>query len=147
MKYRDEAGVAVKFFRVSRWCFDHHLEVVSKIVFRFMQIVLGCTIPYTVKMGKNCAIAHFHGIVIHHTCVIGDNTLIYQNVTLGGRNGESGPVIGKNVVIGAGACVLGSITIGDNVKIGANAVVLESVPSDCTVVGVPAKIVKKKKKI
>ena len=70
--------------------------------------------------------------------------LLYQNVTLGGRNGKGGPIIGKNCIIGAGACVLGEITIGDNVNIGANAVVLEDVPENCTVVGVPAKIVKRK---
>lgn len=87
-------------------------------------------------------IGHFYGIVIHQKSRIGENTLIYQNVTLGGRKGSSGPIVGKNCVIGSGACILGDIKIGDNVKIGANAVVLKDIPDNCTVVGVPARIVK-----
>ena len=91
-------------------------------------------------------IAHFHGIVIHHKSTIGDNTVIYQNVTLGGRNGKPGPRVGKNCVIGAGACILGDIEIGNNVNIGANAVVLENIPDNCTAVGVPARIIKHNEK-
>lgn len=88
-------------------------------------------------------IAHFHGIVIHHLSEIGENTLIYQNVCLGGRKGQKGPVIGKNCLIGPGACILGDIRIGDGVNIGANAVVLEDVPDHCTVVAAPVKVIKK----
>lgn len=108
-----------------------------------MQIFLGCTIPYSVIMGDNVKIAHFHGIVIHHKSLIGDETIIYQNVTLGGRNGKGGPKVGKNCIIGAGACILGEINIGNNVKIGANSVVLKDIPDNCTVVGVPGKIIKR----
>ena len=141
---KNNYGIAIKWYRRERWLQKHHLGFLAKIVFRMMQIFLGCTIPPTAEIGPMCTIAHFHGIVIHHEAVIGEGTCIYQNVTLGGRNGKPGPTIGRNCVIGAGACVLGDIRIGDNVKIGANAVVLNDVPDNCTVVGVPAKIVKGK---
>lgn len=144
MEYKDGVGIAMKIYRIQRWCYLHNLKILAKIIYRFMQIVLGCTIPYSVEIGPECVIAHWHGIVIHHLCKIGSGTIIYQNVTLGGRNGKRGPIVGDNCIIGAGACVLGDIIIGDNVNIGANAVVLESVPDNCTVVGVPAKIVKRK---
>jgi len=83
-------------------------------------------------------------VVIGETAEIGNNVTLYQGVTLGGTGKEKGkrhPTIGNNVVIGAGAKILGNITIGDNVKIGAGSVVLRDVPSNCTVVGVPGKIV------
>jgi len=83
------------------------------------------------------------GVVIGETAVIGDDVLLYQGVTLGGTGLEKGkrhPTIGNNVVIGAGAKVLGNITIGDNAYIGANAVVIKDVPANSTVVGVPGRI-------
>ena len=87
---------------------------------------------------------HPIGIVIHQNAIIGSNTIIYQNVTIGRRNGnkEESPIIGKNCIIGAGACVLGNIKIGNNVKIGANSVVVTDVPDNCTVVGIPGEIIK-----
>lgn len=84
---------------------------------------------------------HGIGIVIHQWSEIGENTKIYQHVTIGNANG---PKIGRNCVIGSGACILGNIVIGDNCNIGANAVVLTSVPDNCTAVGVPAKIISRK---
>lgn len=85
-------------------------------------------------------IVHGIGIVLHQYSKIGDGTKICQNVTIG--NGM-GPKVGKNCIIGSGACVLGDITVGDNVKIGVNAVVLHDIPDNCTAVGVPARIIKK----
>ena len=84
------------------------------------------------------------GVVIGETAIVGDYTLIYQGVTLGGTGKESGkrhPTVGENVVVGAGAKVLGNILIGNNVRIGAGSVVLRDVPSDCTVVGIPGRII------
>lgn len=84
------------------------------------------------------------GVVIGETAVVGNYCLIYQGVTLGGTGKETGkrhPTLGENVVVGAGAKVLGNLTIGDNVRIGAGSVVLRDVPSDCTVVGIPGRIV------
>ncbi len=88
---------------------------------------------------------HGHGVVIGETTIIGDNVTLYQQVTLGGTGKEHGkrhPTVGNNVLIGAGAKVLGSITIGDNVKVGAGSVVITDVPSNTTVVGVPGRIVR-----
>lgn len=96
------------------------------------------------QIGEGLFIDHGHGVVIGETAIIGDNVTLYQGVTLGGTGKESGkrhPTIGNNVMIGAGAKVLGSFTIGDNCKIGAGSVVLENVPSNSTVVGVPGRIV------
>lgn len=96
-------------------------------------------------IGRNLFIDHGYGVVIGETTVIGDNVLLYQGVTLGGNGKEQGkrhPTIGNNVMISAGAKVLGSFTIGDNSKIGAGSVVLNEVPPNSTVVGVPGHVVK-----
>lgn len=85
------------------------------------------------------------GVVIHQNTIIGNNVKVLQNVTIGGRNGSGLPIIGDNVVIGAGAVLLGDIKIGNNVRIGANAVVLCDVPEDAIAVGVPAVIKQKKR--
>ena len=142
-KNRVNYGVAMKLYRRERWCYTHHLHFLAKLIFRYMQVFLGCTIPPSVIIGKEVTIAHFHGIVIHHETSIGQGSTIYQNVTHGGRNGQPGPIIGENCVIGAGACVLGNVKIGNNVKIGANAVVLTDVPDNSTAVGVPARIIQR----
>lgn len=96
-------------------------------------------------IGDGFFIDHGHGVIIGETTVIGDNVTLYQGVTLGGTGKEQGkrhPTIGNNVVISAGAKVLGSFTIGDNSKIGAGSVVLSEVPPGSTVVGVPGRVVK-----
>ncbi len=98
------------------------------------------------RIGSGLFIDHGHGVVIGETAIIGDNVTLYQGVTLGGNGKEHGkrhPTIGNNVMISAGAKVLGSFEIGDNSKIGAGSVVLSPVPANCTVVGVPGRIVKR----
>ncbi|MCM1136183.1 MAG: serine O-acetyltransferase [Clostridium sp.] len=98
------------------------------------------------QIGKGFFIDHGNGVIIGETTVIGDNVTLYQGVTLGGTGKEQGkrhPTIGNNVMISAGAKVLGSFTIGDNSKIGAGSVVLEEVPPGSTVVGVPGRVVKR----
>lgn len=98
------------------------------------------------KIGKGLFIDHGNGVIIGETTVIGDNVTLYQGVTLGGTGKEHGkrhPTIGNNVMISAGAKVLGSFTIGDNSKIGAGSVVLSEVPEGSTVVGVPGRVVKR----
>ena len=134
-------SVVIKWYRAERWCYTHHLKIISKLLYHTIQLLFGCTIPPSAKLEEGVDIPHFHGIVIHHKTVVGKSTLIYQNVTFGGVNGKGGPTIGANCVIGCGACVLGEVNIGDNVKIGANAVVLKDVPNNCTVVGVPGRVV------
>ncbi len=98
------------------------------------------------QIGKGFFIDHGHGVIIGETTIIGDNVTLYQGVTLGGTGKEHGkrhPTIGNNVMISAGAKVLGSFTIGDNSKIGAGSVVLSEVPPNSTVVGVPGRVVKR----
>lgn len=101
-------------------------------------------------IGKGLFIDHGHGVVIGETAILGDNVTLYQGVTLGGTGKESGkrhPTIGNNVMISAGAKVLGSFTIGDNSKIGAGSVVLKEVPPNSTVVGIPGKVVERRSKM
>ena len=95
-------------------------------------------------IGEGLFIDHGHGVVIGETAILGDNVTLYQGVTLGGTGKEQGnrhPTIGNNVLVGAGAKILGSFTIGDNCKIGAGSVVLKDVPPNSTVVGVPGRII------
>ena len=98
------------------------------------------------QIGKGLFIDHGNGVIIGETTIIGDNVTLYQGVTLGGTGKEQGkrhPTIGNNVMISAGAKVLGSFTVGDNSKVGAGSVVLSEVPPNSTVVGVPARVVKR----
>lgn len=135
----DKTSIVIKFYRQMRWFYVHKMYFIAKIYWRLIQILFGCCIPPTTILKKNVNIAHGVGVVLHQNCVIGEGTIIYQNVTVGSGKG---PKIGKNCVLGCGCCVLGDIVIGDNVKIGANAVVLMDIPDNCTVVGIPGKIVK-----
>lgn len=98
------------------------------------------------EIGKGLFIDHGSGVIIGETTIIGDNVTLYQGVTLGGTGKETGkrhPTLCDNVMVSAGAKILGSFTIGENSKIGAGSVVLEEVPANCTVVGVPGRIVKR----
>ena len=100
-------------------------------------------------IGKGLFIEHGSGVIIGETTVIGDNVTLYQGVTLGGTGKEQGkrhPTLQDNVMVSAGAKILGSFTIGENSKIGAGSVVLEEVPPNCTVVGVPGRIVRRENK-
>ena len=97
-------------------------------------------------IGKGFFIDHGSGVIIGETAIVGDNVTLYQGVTLGGTGKETGkrhPTIGDNVMISAGAKIIGSFTVGENSKIGAGSVVIEEVPPNCTVVGVPGRIVKR----
>lgn len=97
------------------------------------------------SIGKGLFIDHGHGVVIGETAVLGDNVMLYQGVTLGGNGKEQGkrhPTVGNNVMICAGAKIIGSFTIGDNSKIGAGSVVIEEVPPNSTVVGIPGRVVR-----
>ena len=109
------------------------------------RFLTGIDIHPGAKIGKGLFIDHGTGVVIGETAVILDNCTLFQGVTLGGTGKERGkrhPNLGRNVMVAAGAKILGNITIGHNVKVGANAVVLHSVPSNSTVVGVPGRVVR-----
>ena len=110
------------------------------------RIITGIEIHPKAQIGNRFFIDHGEGVVIGETTIIGDDVLIYQQVTLGGRGFEKGkrhPTIGNNVTIGAGAKILGNVTVGDNAVIGASTVVLKDIPANATAVGVPARIVKR----
>jgi len=109
--------------------------------FRFWSVVCGADIPLNSNLGGGLLIPHPNGIVIHPAAAIGANCLIFQQVTIGTGSEPGYPTIGSHVDVGAGAKILGGITIGDNVKIGANSVVIKSVPDNCTVVGIPGRII------
>ena len=134
------AGVhAVIRHRIAHFLYRIHLRFFARWMSAVTRFLTGIDIHPAAVIGKHLFIDHGHGVVIGETAQIGDNVTIYQGVTLGGTGKEHNkrhPTLGDNVVVGAGAKVLGNITIGNNVKIGANAVVLRDVPDDCTVVGV-----------
>lgn len=120
-------------------------EKAREINYRAHQLT-GCDIHPGADIGKRFFIDHATGVVIGETAIIGENVSLYQGVTLGGvsfNKGKRHPTIGNHVVIGCNASVLGNITIGNNVRIGAGSVVLKDVPDDCTVVGVPGRIVRR----
>lgn len=118
----------------------------GKLLFWVNRLVFSCDIPPTVEIGNNIHLPHFGmGVTIHPWAKIGNNVRIYQQVTIGARGKQQTGRIGNNVLIGAGAKILGEVNIGNNVKIGANCVVLTDVPDGCTIVGVPGKIVKSPK--
>lgn len=105
----------------------------------------GIEIHPAAQIGNNFFIDHGTGVVIGETTIIGDNVTLYQGVTLGGTGKETGkrhPTLGNNIMVGSGAKVLGNITIGNNVKIASGAVVLNDIPDNCTVVGVPGRVVR-----
>jgi serine O-acetyltransferase len=116
-----------------------------KSLFRYIRNHYGIELPYTVTLGRRVVIEHQHGIIIHAYSAIGDDCIIRHGVTIGNRymdRPRDTPKLGCRVNIGAGAKLLGDITIGDDVNIGANSVVLCSVPSNQTVAGIPAKVIK-----
>jgi serine O-acetyltransferase len=128
----------------------HFLHVTLRIPFfprlisQITRFLTGIEIHPGAQIGKGFFIDHGMGVVIGETTIVGDDCVLFQGVTLGGTGKETGkrhPTLGNNVMVSAGAKVLGNITIGDNVKIGAQSVVLKDVPSNCTVVGVPGQIV------
>lgn len=135
------ALVAYRFaHRLYKW----NIPLVPRVISYLTRIITGIEIHPGAEIGRRFFIDHGEGVVIGETTIIGDDVLIYQQVTLGGTGKESGkrhPTLGNNVIVGAGAKVLGNITIGDNVRIGAGSVVVEDVPEHSTVVGIPGRVV------
>ncbi len=137
---------AVMAYRLSHKLYQKKLFTVARIVSQVARFFTGIEIHPGAKIGKGLFIDHGMGVVIGETTEIGDNCLIYQGVTLGGTGKEHGkrhPTLGNNVMVGAGAKVLGPFKVGDNAKIASNAVVLTEVPPNTTAVGVPARVVKR----
>ncbi|MCC5796244.1 MAG: serine acetyltransferase [Methylophaga sp.] len=118
------------------------LKRTAVLRYRFWSVVTGADIPLNVRVGGGLSIPHPNGVVIHPSSVIGVNCLIHQQVTIGKKRGEKGaPVIAGHVDIGAGAKIIGNITIGEHALIGANAVVTKDVPPFAIMAGIPAKVI------
>jgi len=138
---------ALWFYRISHFLYNRKIYIIARIVSHFARFITGVEIHPGAKIGRRVFIDHGMGVVIGETSEIGDDSLIYKGVVLGGTSLEKGkrhPTLGKNVVVGSNACILGPIKIGDGAKIGSGSVVIKDVPVGATVVGVPGKIVEKK---
>lgn len=135
---------AIIWHRIAHFFWRHNFKFIARLCSQISRFLTGIEIHPGAVIGKGFFIDHGMGVVIGETAEIGDNCLIYHGVTLGGVSLEKKkrhPTLGNNVVVGAGAKVLGAITLGDNVRVGANAVVLKDVPPNSTVVGNPGKII------
>ncbi|NLL70886.1 MAG: serine O-acetyltransferase [Epulopiscium sp.] len=137
---------AILFHRIAHWLYKKKCYFVARLISQIIRFFTGIEIHPGAKIGKGLFIDHGMGVVIGETCEIGDYVTIYQGATLGGTGKQQGkrhPTIGNNVMISAGAKVLGPFTVGDHARIGAGAVVLQEVPPYSTCVGIPGKIVKR----
>ncbi len=135
---------ALVLHRFSHRLYNFGLPLIPRILSHIGRFFTGIEIHPGATIGKGVFIDHGMGVVIGETAIIGDYCLIYQGVTLGGTGKQSGkrhPTLGENVVVGAGAKILGNILIGHDVRIGAGSIVLRDVPADCTVVGIPGRVV------
>ena len=136
---------AVRSHRKANWCYRHNLKFLARWISQRSRRKTGIEIHPAAQIGRGLFIDHGMGVVIGETTQIGDNCTLYQGVTLGGTGKDQGkrhPTLGNNVLVGAGAKVLGPFTVGDNARVAAGAVVLAAVPEDATAVGVPARGVK-----
>lgn len=141
---------AIMLYRIGYWFREHHLIILAVLVERVMHHVSHCWISTKARIGPGFVVAHVSGLVIGGATQIGSNCDVRQNVTFGGNyskkhpSGRQQPVVGDNVSVGAGAVIIGPITIGSNSIIGANSVVNRDVPENVIVFGVPAKVIKEK---
>lgn len=136
---------ALVLHRASHWLWTHGLRWPGRFLSMFSRWLTGIEIHPGAKIGNGVFIDHGMGVVIGETAEVGDGCTIYQGVTLGGTSLYKGakrhPTLGRNVVVSAGAKVLGGFTVGDDAKVGSNAVVLKPVPAGATAVGIPARII------
>ena len=136
---------ALWWFRISNFLWQRKLRLCARMVSNISRFFTGIEIHPGAKIGRRFFIDHGTGVVIGETAEIGNDVLMYQGTSLAGtslRKGKRHPTIGNNVVIGAGAVILGAITVGDGARIGAGSVVIKPVPPCATVVGIPGRIVK-----
>jgi serine O-acetyltransferase len=137
---------ALRFYWLAHALHGLRLRLVARMVSEFGRWVTGIEIHPAARIGRGLFIDHGMGVVVGETAEIGDDVTLYQGVTLGGTGKERGkrhPTLRNGVMVGVGAKILGDITVGENCRIGAGAVVIHSVPPNCTVVGVPGRIVRR----
>jgi len=131
---------AIAAHRLAHWLYNRNITFLPRFISHLARFFTGIEIHPGAQLGQGVFIDHGMGVVIGETAIVGDYTLIYQGVTLGGTGKETGkrhPSVGSRVVIGTGAKVLGNIQIGDFARIGAGSVVLRDVPANCTAIGIP----------
>ena len=136
---------AILIYRLAHFFWEKKFFTIARILSSFGRFLTGVDIHPGARIGKNLFIDHATGVVIGETAEIGDDVTLYHGVTLGGTSihqGKRHPTLGDRVIVGAGAKLLGPITIGNDARIGSNAVVLKDVPDSATAVGVPAQIVR-----
>ncbi|MCL1797702.1 MAG: serine O-acetyltransferase [Eggerthellaceae bacterium] len=129
---------------VEHWLWNRGLKSLARISSQFTRFMTGTEIHPAAVIGRRFFIDHAMGVIIGETTVIGDDVTLYQGVTLGGTGNEIGkrhPTLGNKVLVGVGASILGNIAIGENSKVGAGAVVVDDVPPNCTVIGIPGRII------
>lgn len=137
---------ALWWYRVAHWLHTIGVPFLPRFLSQLSRWLTGIEIHPAAQIGQGVFIDHGMGVVIGETAIVGDYTLIYQGVTLGGTGKDRGkrhPTLGDHVIVGAGAKVLGNIQLGDHVRVGAGSVVLRDVPSHCTVVGIPGRITRR----
>ena len=137
---------AVSYYRMSHELWLQGRKEEARAINYYAHHLTGCDIHPGATIGRKFFVDHATGVIIGETTIIGDNVSVYQGVTLGGvstAKGKRHPTIGNHVVIGCNAAILGDIKIGNNVRVGAGSVVLKDIPDDCTVVGVPGRIVRR----
>ena len=137
---------AIFWYRIARFFYVIRLRLISHLIMNLVRFFTGIEIHPGAKIGKCLFIDHGHGVVIGETAIVGDFCTIYHGVTLGGTGKERckrHPTLKNNVMVGAGAKILGNVTIGNNIKIGANPIVTFDVPDNKTVIGPKAKIYEK----
>ena len=136
---------ATLYHQAAHFCYCHKMKFLARTISQWSRFWTGIEIHPAAQIGKGLFIDHGMGVVIGETAQIGDNCTLYQGVTLGGTGKDQGkrhPTLGDNVLVGAGAKVLGPFTVGDNARVAAGAVVLNAVPPNATAVGVPARVVR-----
>lgn len=132
------------FHRIAHYLYRKGVPVLPKIIYFIQFLLFNSSVPASTRIGKGSKFAYLGiGVVIHARSIIGENCMIGQGITIGGRSKSiEVPIIGDNCYLGAGSRILGGIKIGSNSIVGPNAVVLTDVPANCIVVGIPAKIIK-----
>jgi serine O-acetyltransferase len=135
----------VSFYRAARWAHLHKLHTLARLISGISELMFHCYLPASAQIGRGFEVGYRGcGVVVHARACLAENVFMGPGAIIGGRSQHPGvPQIGRNVYIAPGAKVLGEIVVGDGVVIGANAVVIESVPDNCIVAGVPAKIIRR----